>query len=516
MRRGALFALVAAACVSLAASRCRIGKADDPMLDFDVFEGATWDAAEIVPGAPWIRAGRDRELGTADDRFETDVLGDVDLVLRTGRDSIGATVPPPSAAAPLASWPQGVAEPFGFGTPISYAIAPVDAWEGPAPGLPVSPPYWNGLPLLVFAFADLDGDGFVGVTQLDGDAPDHALEEAEWEPVARHFAFGENGIARGALQIGVGGPPGHPVRVALCAAAWAGDFDPGFLGGHVPRGPAVMTRVPFLPEMAPARVLEGGAQGPPPAAPDSLVGVEIRPSVPPDPADPRFGESFTLRLDGSDATLDAARVTAGVAARFGLVQVPDPFQYRSMPARPLRPGLAPDGSLRGVEVLRRVRVADDGAATRVALRAVSLDQLGNVTDPGTPAALTLRVTGPLRIASPDQDGDPTQETLLVSDALGTALELDDAGGVFDGPDAGAVVIEAADSNARIEALLPDPDVDDDGVVAATDVETIDAARGARLGDRDYAANLDLDASGRIDAGDVALAEASLGATPAIP
>lgn len=516
MRRGARLALVLAACVSLAGSRCRIGKPDDPLLDFDVFEPATWDAAEIVPDAPWIRAGRDRRLGTDDDRFEADVRGDVDLVLRTGRDAIGATIPPPSAAAPPASWPQGVAEPFGDGTPIRYAIAPVDAWAGPAPGLPAAPPYWSGLPLLVFAFADLDGDGFIGVTHLDGDVADHALEEAEWEPVARHFAFGANGIARGSLQIGVGGPPGDPVRVALCAAAWAGDLDPEYLGGNVPRGPAVMTRVPFVPEMAPERVLEGGAQGPPPAAPDALVGVEIRPVVAPDPGDPRFGESFTLRLDGSDASIDTAQVTSGAAARFGLVQAPDPLQYRSLPERPLRPGLAPDGSPRGVEVLRRVRVADDGGATRVVLRAVALDQLGNVSEPPAPAAITLRVTGPLQIASPDQDGDPMNETLLVADALGTAVELDDLAGVLDGPDAGAVVIEAADSNARIDALLPDPDVDDDGAVDAADVAAVDAARGARLGDPDYEVSLDLDASGRIDDADTAIAEGSLGATPSVP
>lgn len=516
MKRGTLCALVAVACVSLAASRCRIGKADDPMLDLDIFEGATWDAAEIVPDAPWIRAGRDRQLGTDDDRFEIDVRGDADLVLRTGRDSIGATIPAPSAAGPLASWPQGVAEPYGTGVPIPYVIVPVDAWEGPPPGRPAAPPYWSGLPLLVFAFADLDGDGFIGVTHLDGDPTDHALEEAEWEPVARRFTFGADGIASGTIQIGVGGPPMHPVRVALCAAAWAGALDPAFLGGNVPRGPAVMTRVPFLPEMAPTRVLEGGAAGPPPAAPDALVGVEIRPAVAPDPADPRFGESFTLRLDGSDATIDAARVTAGVAARFGLVQVPDPLQYRAIPERPLRPALAADGSLHGVEVLRRLFVPDDGSATRVSLRAVALDQLGNVTAPAASASIVVRVTGPLRIASPDQDGDPARETLFVSDALGTALEIDDTGGAFDGADTGAIVLEAADSNGRTAVLLPDPDVDDDGIVTAADVDAIRDARGARLGEPAYEARLDLDASGRVDGADEDRAEASLGATASIP
>jgi len=508
--------LLVAAVALLGSGRCRIVLPDDPLLDFDVFEPFTWNAAEIVPGAPWIRAGRDREIGTQDDRIEADVLGDVDLVLRTGRTALAPPIPPPASAGAPASWPAGVAEPFGEGVPIPYVVAPVDAWSGDPLGTLAAPPYWNDLPILVLAFADLDGDGVIGVTLLDGDPLDASFEESELDPVARDFAFGAAGVASGALQIGVGGPGARPARIALAAAAWAGDFDPQRLGGHVPIGPAVMTRLPFVPEMAPERVLEGGDAGPPPATPDALVGVEVRAAYVPEPADPRIGEAFTLRLDGSDATIDAARVRSGAPVRFGAVRAPDPASYVGIPERALRPGLAPGLTPRAVEVLARVGVADDGPGGRTDARIVALDRLGNVVEPDAPTLVTLRAIGPLRIAFPDQDGDPALETVLVGDAIGAAIELDDTGGTADGPDAGALLIESDDATTRIEALLPDADVDDSGLVDAEDVAAVEALENERLGDPDFDVRADLDASGRIDEADAALAAAALGTTPSVP
>lgn len=509
-------ALFAAALPLLGASACRIYLPEDPMLNLDYVDGAIWNAAEIVPDTPWMRPGGDREFGTADDWVHREIRGDVDLVLRTGLTALGAAVPAPSLARTPSSWPAGIAEPFGAGTPIPYVVAAVDSWHGPPPGALGAPPYWNGLPILVLAFADLDGDGVVGTTLLDGDPADRELEEAEWIPVGRHFTIGANELANGALQIGVGGPHARPVRVVLGAATWAGEFDPAFLGGTVPRGPFVTTRLPFLPEMNPQRVLEGGANGPPPATPDALVGVEVRPALAPDPSDPRIGESYTLRLDGSDATTDGALVTSGAPSRFGAVRRPDAISYVGIPERPLRPGLAPGATPIGVEVLRRVLVADDGPGTRTAVRIVALDQLGNVVEPGVSTSVVLRGSGPLRIAFPDQDGDASAETVTVTDAIGVEIEIDDTGDAQDGPDAGALRIESAGSLSRIDVLLPDADVDDSGAVDAGDVDAIRGASGDRLGDPGFEPSLDLDASGRIDEGDESLANAALGTTPTIP
>ena len=184
---------LAIAALALPGSTCRIVLEGDPLLSLDVFDGQTWNAAEIVPNAPWIRPGRDRELGTADDDIRPNVRGDIDLVLRSGGAAIGATIPAPTASAAPSLWPQGVAEPFAEGTPIDFVVIPVDGHTSALYGTPGAPPYWNGMPVLVMAFADLDGDGFIGVTNLDGNAFDHALEEAEWSPVGRRFTFGAAG-----------------------------------------------------------------------------------------------------------------------------------------------------------------------------------------------------------------------------------------------------------------------------------------------------------------------------------
>ncbi len=94
------------------------------------------------------------------------------------------------------------------------------------------------MPVLVLAFADLDGDGFIGVTNCSTATPSTPRSKRRsGSPVGRHFTFGADGQATGALQIGVGGPAAAPARVALAAAAWAGAFDPAFLGGNVRSAP---------------------------------------------------------------------------------------------------------------------------------------------------------------------------------------------------------------------------------------------------------------------------------------
>jgi hypothetical protein len=49
--------------------------------------------------------------------------------------------------------------------------------------MPILSPELEGKPVLVIAFADLDDDGFVGVTELDGDPLDWVIKESELEPV---------------------------------------------------------------------------------------------------------------------------------------------------------------------------------------------------------------------------------------------------------------------------------------------------------------------------------------------
>jgi hypothetical protein len=339
---------------------------------------------------------------------------------------------------------------------------------GPDPaGTPVNPSYWEGLGLLVLAFADLDADGFVGVTHLDGNPGDAALEAAELEPVARRYAVGRHGIAKGTLSVGVGGPAG--TSVAIAAAAFAGPYDdpdvacatchawPGdpavsaFSGpfdvagaNPVPSGPMVMTRLPFLPDDDPS--LRSGPRGIVPVHPDGRVAVEPEVAFVPDPVDPRVGEAFTLRLDGSDPSIDVARVFPGAPTRFGLVRPAAPGPVAS---RTLRPGLGPDGAPALMEVLGELALSGE-----MTLRIVALDALSNVTDPGAPVRVTASARPGLRIVSPDADGNPARERLRVTDARGVEIVLAPSADGPGDPGNAALLLEAPGTLSRVDFAEP--------------------------------------------------------------
>ena len=276
----------------LLAGQCvaRLYAPDDPMIDGDWVLAPAVRLIELQPGLARLLPGPDAELGTDDDVLAEATVGDVDLVARAGMsDFVGPFPDPAPLRGPL---PEAVAEPFAGGVPIAFVVAASDGSPAPAEGAPVVSPSLEGMPILVVAFADLDGDGFVGITSLDGDPFDDALEEAELEPVGRRFALMSGGRAAGLLHLAVGGPGAAPVRVVLAAAAFLGPFDPDFRGGTVPIGRAVMTRFPFPPVTDPERVVDGNLPGP--AEPDSLVGIEIKDEFTPDPERHVSGEAYTL------------------------------------------------------------------------------------------------------------------------------------------------------------------------------------------------------------------------------
>jgi hypothetical protein len=142
---------------------------------------------------------------------------------------------------------------------------------------------------------------------------------------------------------------------------------------------------------------------------------------------------------------------------------------------------------------------DDGRQSVAVVHIVPLDRLGNVTDLAEPEVVTLRSSPALRILSPDRDGDPFQETFVVNDARGVEVLLDDSGGRYDNGNDQALHIEAAGSLMRIDVVLPDPDVDDSGLVDAAD--TLFMTEALKLGVFDL--SLDLDGDGQLTAMDVA-------------
>jgi len=470
--------------------------------------------AEIVPGVPWLKPGPDGVFGTPDDESRAPI-GDVDLIVRGGMSNFAGPFPEtsPRRGAVL---PAALTEPFGEGQGIDFVVAASDGRE-PAPyGTPTVSPSLDGAPILVAAFEDLDGDGFIGVTHLDGDSGDAALEEAELIPVGRSLGIMTAGRASGHIAIEAGGPIGTRARIALTAAAWAGKFHADFFGGNIPDGPAVMTRIPFLPMTAPGVVLEGGANGPGPAQLGALIGAEIKPQFVPEPSSPLYGEAFTLPTDGSEPSTDIATARSGAFSAFGIARVPDPNAYRALPLRPLRLGLDALGHPSPREIVHTLFVADDGGATSTVLSVVPLDRLGNITEAPSSSVVELRTQGTLRIVSPDTDGDPTREHVVVSDARGTQIVVDDAGVAFDGADSDVLLVDGAGAVSMISVNLPDPDVDDSGVVDILDIAAVTALSGSLLGDASYDARFDLNGDSRIDSKDRTVVSAHLGEPIPIP
>lgn len=429
----------------------------------DFLDPSTGKPAEIVPGAPYVAPGAG---GWVDAVIDPTVVGDVDIVVRTGlAEAPPLVIPPPTVLS--GTLPRAVVEPLGEAVKIPFVVLGSSVhplWPDGTRWLPYgvrSNSELHGRHVAVGAFADLDHDGYVGVTLLDGDAADREIERAELVPVGSHIYLGWAGAVRGQIAVAVGGPTGAPLRVAVAAGAYIGSFRADYFGGALPDGPAVFTHLPFHPETNPAVILGRDVEPPDPWNPLELLGVSVRVGLDPDPADPRYGEAFTVRLDGSDDSIDVAEVYSGAFAGFAIALPPDPDARYDTEERKLRPALDPSGERTLYELPRQVvlRDAEDGERMRL----VPTDRLGNVADLPAPVAVTLRATGWLRITEPDADDDDRREPLVVGDARGVEIRLradeDEEEEEEEEEDAdeeeGYLVVENAEVLSAIEILRPE-------------------------------------------------------------
>lgn len=465
---------------------------EDPILDGDPIDPSTGWPAFLLPGVPWIGAGADGRFGTEDDRIDTSITGDIDIFVETSRSG---------------QQPVGICEPFGLGVAIPFTVHPSDGSKA----VTEPPGYFEGMPFLGVAFADLDDDGFIGVTRLDGDASDDLLELAELRPVGRRFTqpAGAN-EATGELVVTTGGPPGHELRIAIAAVSYAGPISADYLGGRIPQGPAISTRLPFLPETDPYSVLPLETAEVIAADPDARVLVQARVALTPDPTHETLGEAFTLRLDGSDPSIGLARARSGPVSRFGVAVEPDRDTYLPLDSRPLRPAIDDDGKMMPVEIARRILVADDGDASQTRVRIVALDRLGNVTAPDRPTEVRLKTDSNFLIVSPNDDGKKRHETIMIADARGVEVILDDRKKELDNESQGKLILRSPGRVERIDIASPDADVDESGKVTQQDLLAYEKCVGTRDGDRAFVPQLDLDANGLIDSRDLEIVVQSLG------
>ena len=395
-----------------------------PIFAGDPIDPGTGRPYTILPGLPLL-------LPQPTGQFSPPIVdaskqGDIDLVVRAGHVMGGPSIPPPVATPPtaVAGGVQLVA-----GSEIPFTVIASDGDPATPYGHPLPGPEMDGIPVLVGAFADLDGDGVIEPTNDDptGDVDNaRELQESNFL-VGRQIAIFQNGVASGTIAVAKGAPASAGgLRVILTAAAYVGPFDPTYFLGLVPDGPALTTALPVFPGLDPYRIIEGRARGGA-ILPTVRLGVDLEPAFDPPVDDPVLGTPFALPTDGSSPTIDRATVYSGALSRFRFVRPSSAADFPVGTAVPLYRGAG--GVL--FEPLTMVDVPDDGPGGTRLVRLVPMDLLDNVTDPPPGAMVTLVARPGLVIASPDLDGDPSRETIAVTQAAGVDVALDDAGGAGD-------------------------------------------------------------------------------------
>lgn len=350
------------------------------VFDGDPVDPASGSAYEILPGFPLVLPGPDGLLGTGDDGIDAAVTGDIDLVVRSGSQPAAATIPPPTAQGGHSALPVGTAgSRAAGGVEIPFTVFLSDgvaSATAPAGNL-LAATDMDAIPVVVAAFADLDRDGFIGPTDRDGAGGlDNGLEVRELEPVGRAVALFSAGVARGNVAVHVGLPASQGgLMVALCAIALTGPFDPAFFGGSIPRGPAITTAFPFIPQRDLGRLIRDRAAA---VGPETTLQDVIQFAAVPSPG---AGAPFALPLDGSSVTTDAAVVNA---------QAPVSVAFREDLEEP---GLQ--------QPVHDLAFGTRSPGNGLHLRLLAVDRWGNPADPG-PAGLvvSLQATPPLNIFRP--------------------------------------------------------------------------------------------------------------------
>lgn len=472
--RPAVAAPLAVAMALLAAASSSVAQTDacDPVAP--VFAGDPCDPATgpypMLPGLPLVLPlnGPDQSWTDGPPLIDTAVTGDVDLAVRIGFFPTEPEVPPPSGSAGQPNFLQYVAGGGGSnqGAPVVFTTFVTDG--------PGATPYGSALggldtrPVAVFAYADLDDDGFIGPTDTDGSA-DNELERQE--------AIGRLGRQVGQIAgdrfsnqiaVRVGAPASiGGLRVSLVAGMYTGD-DPDLLWSN---GTPIFTNWPFFPPLDPMAVVFLEEANPPdPSGPNILF---YRPSefLLPDPGTPDLEEAFVLDTSGTNPTTDQYISLSGPAVGARLFRDVDKSSFSASSRLTVRPAPPITGSGRRLVAPAGEVVAKSGQ--NVLFRLLPVDALGNIADPtasGVPARVVAE--GGLVILNPDTDGDPFEETVVLDDARGQVLRLGTSG---------------VEGRARVTVLDPPPALPiglDQGLVFASPSGRIDADDDAVLDDGD--------------------------------
>ncbi|MFT4569287.1 MAG: hypothetical protein ACI8TX_000501 [Hyphomicrobiaceae bacterium] len=388
----------------------------------DVFNGDPTDASAvpytIMPALPLVLPGPDEDFGTGDDIVNTGLVGDVDLVVRAANVTAN-TVPPPAGSAGGPPVPTIVAggTSAGQGAKQPFTLLISDGTGAPPYGQVLANADLDARPAVVYAFADLDGDGTLGPTDADGSL-DNALERQE---VSAYSGRQVGSMIAGRVIGSIGFQVGAPVsigglRSVLVAGVYAGQ-DPGQLFAE---GPLLLTAWPFFPPLDPARVIGNGNVPPPDPQVPSELKFDLERNWLPAPGHPVLGTPFAIALNGDSPTVDVVDVISGPAIGAGFFEALTSGSTATSTRLLWR--VAPTSAGTGRETVFPVHhpVLDAGGRT---LRLLPIDRLGNVADPSVAVEVVLQVGSGAMIVSPDLDVDPTTEVISLTSATGAEVEL---------------------------------------------------------------------------------------------
>jgi hypothetical protein len=398
-----------------------------PVFVGDPIDPGTSAPYVMLPGVPLVHPGPDEKYGSGDDMIDPNLVGDVDLVVRTGGGYAGGAIPAPHDG--LASAPAVVAGGTATGAGVQVAVQGIlsDGAPPAAAGNPLTGTELDGRPLLAIAYADLDGDGFIGPNGVDGDADEGVERQELLVPAGRQTASFAGGIATASLALSVGAPASvGGLGVVVGGGATTGSTPFLFFDG-----PWIGTLLPYMPPLDPDRIIGSNDIGGPVPS-DLLVDFELEVqddrTFSPAADHPVLGTPYAIPLDGSSPTVDLLRAEGGAAVGVACARPADPATFVASLARRLVPAVGPSSARTLYEAVEAVALASDGAGGAVAVDCFVVDRLGNATDPPAGGfAVTLEAGPRLRIATPDADGDPGREAITFTSAAAVTIEVDDTG-----------------------------------------------------------------------------------------
>jgi len=398
----------------------------------DPIDPATGQPYTILPQLPLISSGPDGRFNTNDDVIDSATVGDVDVVVRSGGVFTGGIVPPPAGSVATA---PGIVAGGGDVAAGSAAVFQVILVDGGAPapvGSPILGTDLDGRGALVFAFADLDGDGFIGPRAADGAADDQVELQEIYTPVGRQVAVMSGGVADGVIDVSRGAPPSvGGLGIVLVAGAATGATPPIH-----DDGPWISTMLPYVPPLSPRDIIGNGNVRA--ADPGFLVEIKLQKEFEPGkvflPAttDPLLGTAFAIPTDGSSPTVDLLRSESGPAVSARFANVVDEGSFVAAPARVLLVGRDAAGQRLLLEAVEEIALADDGPGQSVTVWLVATDSVGNPADPSAPLTLDLEVGPRVRIVQPNLDSDESRESVVVTTGAAIPIVIDDTTGLSGG------------------------------------------------------------------------------------